>query len=741
MELWISVAFVSALQAPVVIEEHHSARALLQPQLPQPQLPQPPAEGVTPNFPVRIALAADATLSEQLAAKELQSFLSKLCPFRVFDIGAPEPDGTQQLAVGRGAALALGAPADALQQAGETTLLDTTLLAASGSTIVSGGPDRGTLYAAYQLLEHLGYRFLAPDETIVPAECPSQLPALVRRESSPHFEYRDNNQIAILLSPAWATRVGYNGDTSNQSAALGSHVGYANPPGFVHTAYNLVAQRSMAEAEEANQNAHPGAAFHEHPDWFYPPYAGANGQLCWSSTALVDFLIGRVRDELRAQPERRIISVSQMDNGNYCQSRAEQELARKHGAQIAPMLLAVNRIADAIKDEFPQVAIDTLAYQWSRSPPTSELKPRPNVIIRLCALEGDFAHPLTHPNNAKFLADLRGWKQKTQRIYVWDYTTDFDGYFVPYANLHTLVPNLRTYHEHGVKGVFEEGNYNSKGGDLVQLKDYLLAKALWNSSLDAEGTIREFTDGYYGAIGGAAVRRYISLMEHGVADEESMPYAFPGELAGGPAQFLKPSLLLAAANAFADAISASTAAYGREHKYVQRLEEASMPLQYVALFRWAELRAAHLLAEAHQQLQPPNGSPEGGGVSSSADELSETAIELAGRRWPYRNEQRAQYAEFQRIYTQVGVTKLNEHADARPGKDFEWMEKMLFPKRFGIFLQLALGSRAASTPPCVARLGRCYQPAAPELLAERVDAGGHRHRTKSSFKSSSPREP
>jgi hypothetical protein len=215
-------------------------------------------------------------------------------------------------------------------------------------------------------------------------------------------------------------------------------------------------------------------------------------------------------------------------------------------------------------------------------------------------------------------------------------------------------------------------------------------------------------------------------MEHGVTEEESMPYAFPGELAGGPAQFLKPSLLLAAANAFADAISASTAAYGREHKYVQRLEEASMPLQYVALFRWAELRAAHLLAEAHQQLQPPNGGPEGGVVSSSADELSETAIELAGRRWPYRNEQRAQYAEFQRIYTQVGVTKLNEHADARPGKDFEWMERMLFPKRrqsLGIFLQLALGSRVASTAPCVARLGRCYQPTAPELLAERVDVG------------------
>ena len=30
---------------------------------------------------------------------------------------------------------------------------------------------------------------------------------------------------------------------------------------------------------------------------------------------------------------------------------------------------AVNKVADGLKDEFPNVAVDTLAYQWGRPAP------------------------------------------------------------------------------------------------------------------------------------------------------------------------------------------------------------------------------------------------------------------------------------------------------------------------------------------------------------------------------------
>ena len=60
---------------------------------------------------------------------------------------------------------------------------------------------------------------------------------------------------------------------------------------------------------------------------------------------------------------------------------------------MAPVLQLVNRVAEAVEKEFPDKAVETLAYQWTRQPPKT-MRPRPNVIIRLCSIECCFSHPL-----------------------------------------------------------------------------------------------------------------------------------------------------------------------------------------------------------------------------------------------------------------------------------------------------------------------------------------------------------
>ena len=50
-------------------------------------------------------------------------------------------------------------------------------------------------------------------------------------------------------------------------------------------------------------------------------------------------------------------------------------------------------------------------------------KPRPNVIIRLCSIECDFAHPLTHPTNDAFREDMDQWAKLSKRTYIWNYVT------------------------------------------------------------------------------------------------------------------------------------------------------------------------------------------------------------------------------------------------------------------------------------------------------------------------------
>ena len=64
------------------------------------------------------------------------------------------------------------------------------------------------------------------------------------------------------------------------------------------------------------------------------------------------------------------------------------------------------------------MAVDTLAYQYTRPAP-KVTKPLPNVIIRLCSIECNFARPLTDPSNQPFQQDLSNWSLLSERIYIW----------------------------------------------------------------------------------------------------------------------------------------------------------------------------------------------------------------------------------------------------------------------------------------------------------------------------------
>ena len=77
-------------------------------------------------------------------------------------------------------------------------------------------------------------------------------------------------------------------------------------------------------------------------------------------------------------------------------------------------LHAVNYIADEIADEFPHVAVATLAYGAAVTPPIVT-SARPNVVILLAPLGADYAHPFTHPNNKPLRDKVTNWGKKFLR--------------------------------------------------------------------------------------------------------------------------------------------------------------------------------------------------------------------------------------------------------------------------------------------------------------------------------------
>jgi hypothetical protein len=145
-----------------------------------------------------------------------------------------------------------------------------------------------------------------------------------------------------------------------------------------------------------NRLVPPEKYFDEHPEYFSMikgQRLKKNSQLCCTNPDVIRLCTEGIREAMRAQPRATVFSVSQNDWRNYCQCPVCQELAREKDSQIGPVLQLVNRVAEGVEKEFPDKIVETLAYQWTRRPPKN-MRPRPNVVIRLCSIECCFSHPL-----------------------------------------------------------------------------------------------------------------------------------------------------------------------------------------------------------------------------------------------------------------------------------------------------------------------------------------------------------
>ena len=431
-----------------------------------------------------VVLPAAPTPAEQHAAEELAAILAQVD-------GHPHP--VTAAAPAEGPAILLRADAALGSE-------QYRLHAEAGRLVIAGGRPRGVLYGVYGLLaDHLGCRRYTRDVARIPrAEAPS-VPETLEETAAPRFEYRE-----VYWSEAqdgdWAARNRINSSHARLEARQGGRITYGP---FVHTFEKILPAAQYYESHPEYYSLVGGRRLRERP------------QLCLSNPEVLAHAIEAVRGWIAAQPDAQIFSVSQNDWGNPCACPACKAIDEAEGSHAGSLLTFVNAVADAIAADHPGVAIDTLAYQYTRKPPRS-LRPRPNVIVRLCSIECCFSHPLAdcpEQSNRSFVEDLEGWSRLTRRLYVWDYTTDFAHYLLPFPNLRSLDDNLRTFAGNGVAGVFEQGACTRGGGaELADLRAWVLAQLLWDPRRDGDALMREFVGGVYGAAA-PAVLRYLDLRE------------------------------------------------------------------------------------------------------------------------------------------------------------------------------------------------------------------------------------
>jgi len=390
---------------------------------------------------------------------------------------------------------------------------DLRIAVARRNIAICGGSPRGTLYGVYTYLEDLlGVRFVAPGHVHVPKVTGRSLVPRGTKTFRPKLSYRCCYYGPNHHHHNSATRL------RNNAFAKDERLGGRTPWRLInHSLSRYVPVRKYGK---------------EHPDYFAlvdgkrrsdvpeDHYGDGGTQPCMTNPDVKRLVIEGVLRDLGKDPERVNISVSQNDNKMFCRCDRCKAIDDREESNMGALLTLVNEVAGAAAQEHPGVCAGTLSYQYSRKPP-KHLRPRENVEIQLCSIEACQLHPINDPNcprNRSFCEHLAGWGKICNRIYIWNYNTNFSNYLLPCPNLRVIGPNVRYFVANNAKGLFMQAAGNARAAELSDLRNYIISNLMWDPSRDDKALMEEFLTLHYGRAAGP-IRDYISLIHDNAAEK------------------------------------------------------------------------------------------------------------------------------------------------------------------------------------------------------------------------------
>jgi hypothetical protein len=560
-----------------------------------------------------ISLAADATVPEQTAARELQEHLQAITGATLPILREDEVAGrTAVIYVGQTKALAAAFPDLDLKALGTEGIA----LKRSGPRLyLAGGRPRGTLYAVYTFLEeNLGCRWWTSQASFIPSARTLAMPA-VDKVYVPKYSYREQHYLDTNINGVFAARLKLNGTIYHQPEHQRIPVEYGGNQlllGFVHTFWMLLPHDKYVP---------------DHPEWYSmikgvrvaKPEKGHpnNVQLCVTNLEMRAELARNALQWLRDNPRATMISITANDGHGFCECPECSAAEQREGSKAGPLLEFVNAVAAEIEKEFPEVLVETLAYSVYQDPPRT-VRPRDNVLIRFCIYNNtSWGEPLSDSHaNAVVRGQIEGWSKISKQLFIWDYVTNFQNYILPHPNWRVLAPNLRYLAGQKAIGMFLQGDSHCSTGDFVEMRAWVQAQLMWQPERDIEALIDEFLAGYYGPAA-PALRRYLNRIN----DAQARSGASLGIGYADCSAFLSLDDLNACTTAFSEA----EAVVGANAELQARVRRARLPLDHDWLLRYWNLRRT-----ARVTGKPFLGPPD---PLAACDDFFAQLSEFKVRRW------------------------------------------------------------------------------------------------------------
>ncbi len=374
----------------------------------------------------------------------------------------------------------------------------------------------GTLYAVYDFLErYCGVRWYAPGEigTVLPVADDLVVHGTVLRRK-PAMRHR------------WITPTPLYMPTTEDVL----------PP----TEVDLWKLR-MRIGGEAFWTCHSFGGYYErfgdtHPEFFAKGYEGRPLQVCYTEPGLSEQVIQDARDyfdgkgsHAGASNRGPYFGIVPEDNSAWCkcprcqvQMDASDESNQQFSRGIASNYIwgFVNKVAREVRKTHPDKWISALAYfEYAYYPTEVELEP--NIAVQMCLHTRNWWAPHLARNDQRIFDEWVKKSEGERPLYLWLYY-NFPGWLVPREHFkvfpgffaHTVIEQMRMYHDAGIRGIFME--HSAEGGQsflLDQLDMYVTLRLADDPGLDGKAVIDEFFTRYYGAAAESMKALYIAIEE------------------------------------------------------------------------------------------------------------------------------------------------------------------------------------------------------------------------------------
>ena len=176
---------------------------------------------------------------------------------------------------------------------------------------------------------------------------------------------------------------------------------------------------------------------------------------CLTDEDHIQAVITHVREKLDENPTASLVDININDDKRYCECEKCKAVYRQYGAVSAPLVLLINRVCEAVEDDYPDVKIMTEAYTYVTKPPVG-LTMHKNSLVRVITIQNCSGHAYDDKNckkNKDLMDWTYQWAELAGELRFWDHCGNFNYMMTPFPDWDSMLHNIRLFADAGATGV------------------------------------------------------------------------------------------------------------------------------------------------------------------------------------------------------------------------------------------------------------------------------------------------